>query len=209
MSAGLLAVWMQIPAELDEEFNAWYNEEHVPERMGVPGFLAARRYTGVGDDCRYMAHYDLESVDVLHREPYASISAKPTAWTRRILSKLRENVRSEYELVQSIGDASPEPAPYALLVRLGTAPEDEAELDSWYTQDHLPALQSVPGCYRARRFRAVSGTPRNLAIYDLASPDVPDSDAWHKAADSPWTLRMRPKFTVRARDLGRLILSRG
>lgn len=34
---GLLAVWNDIAAEDEAEFNAWYVEEHVPERLGIPG----------------------------------------------------------------------------------------------------------------------------------------------------------------------------
>ena len=27
-----------------DELNAWYDEEHLPERLSCPGFLAARRF---------------------------------------------------------------------------------------------------------------------------------------------------------------------
>jgi hypothetical protein len=197
---------MQVPSELDEEFNAWYNTEHVPERMAVPGFLTARRYLVEGGPGRYMAHYDLDELGVLHAEPYASISRNPTPWTRRIGRKLAENIRNEYELVQSIGQAPSDAAPYALLVRIETAPEDDGELNAWYEQDHLPALQGVDGCYRARRFRATVGSPRYLAIYEFANGQVSTSDAWRNAAASDWTLRMRPKWRNFSADRGKLIL---
>jgi len=205
--SGLLAVWMQVPSELDEEFNSWYNTEHVPERMAVPGFLTARRYVVDSTPGHYMAHYDLADLGVLHSEPYASISRNPTPWTRRIVLKLAENIRNEYELVQSIGQAPADVAPYALFVRIETAPEDDAELNAWYEQDHLAALQGVAGCYRARRFRATVGSPRYLAIYEFANGNVSTSDRWRNAAGSDWTLRMRPKFRNFSADLGKLILS--
>jgi hypothetical protein len=207
--SGLLAVWMKVPAGLEEEFNAWYDDEHVPERMAVPGFLTARRYVAQGAPARYMANYDLTATNVLHTEPYTSIRRKPTPWTRRIVGKLIENIRNEYELVQSIGEAPPEPAPYALLVRIETAPEDDAELNAWYEREHLGALQGVPGCYRARRFRATVGSPRYLAIYELANSEVRTSDAWRNAANTDWTLRLRPKFRNFSADLGKLIVSKG
>ena len=37
---GLLLVMMDIDPEYEGEFNRWYNEEHVPERLSVPGFLS-------------------------------------------------------------------------------------------------------------------------------------------------------------------------
>ena len=39
----LLVVYADVDVEHDAEFNAWYNEEHVPERLSAPGFLAAAR----------------------------------------------------------------------------------------------------------------------------------------------------------------------
>ena len=34
---GMLAVWCDIPENLENEFNRRYNEEHVFERLSVPG----------------------------------------------------------------------------------------------------------------------------------------------------------------------------
>jgi hypothetical protein len=35
---GLLAVWADVDPEVEAEFNEWYDKEHVPERLAVPGF---------------------------------------------------------------------------------------------------------------------------------------------------------------------------
>jgi hypothetical protein len=43
-----------------------------------------------------------------------------------------------------------------------------------------------------------------VALYHLAKPDVPQSDAWKKAANTPWTERIRPHF----RDLLRFRCTR-
>jgi hypothetical protein len=59
--------------------------------------------------------------------------------------------------------------------------------------------------YGARRYRATAGAPKYLAVYELASADVRQSDAWRKAADSPWTLKMRPKHRNLATNLGQLL----
>jgi hypothetical protein len=31
---GLLMVYSDVPAELDEEYNRWYNEEHIAQLLG-------------------------------------------------------------------------------------------------------------------------------------------------------------------------------
>ena len=40
---GFLLVFMHPPAECEEEFNAWYDTEHIPERLSVPGILTGLR----------------------------------------------------------------------------------------------------------------------------------------------------------------------
>ena len=59
----------------EDGFNAWYDEEHVPLRLAVPGFLNARRYKAAEANWpRYLALYDLESVDVLKTSQYARLA---------------------------------------------------------------------------------------------------------------------------------------
>ncbi len=44
---GLLMVWVDVPADKEEEFNHWYNEERLQELLAVPGVLNAARYEAV------------------------------------------------------------------------------------------------------------------------------------------------------------------
>src|SRR2546430_13563153 len=37
---GLMMVWADVPADKEKEFNRWYNEEHLAERLALPGFLS-------------------------------------------------------------------------------------------------------------------------------------------------------------------------
>ncbi len=75
-------------------------------------------------------------------------------------------------------------------------PAAEAEFNEWYNTEHLPQLAAVPGVLTARRFQAAGPDieKKYLALYHLTSPDVSRSDAWAKAANTPWTERMRPHF---------------
>ena len=45
--SALLMVWCDVPADKEDDFNRWYNEEHLAERLAVPGFLSAARYETV------------------------------------------------------------------------------------------------------------------------------------------------------------------
>ena len=68
----LLVVFMEPEPGTEREFNQWYNQHHVPERVSVPGILSARRFELCeGEDAiKYLAIYELENESVLNSEPY-------------------------------------------------------------------------------------------------------------------------------------------
>jgi hypothetical protein len=41
---GAIAIWNGLAADGEDDFYRWHNTEHMPERVGVPGFLRGRRY---------------------------------------------------------------------------------------------------------------------------------------------------------------------
>ena len=87
---GFLLVIMQPPPAMEEEFNAWYDTEHVPERLAVPGFLSARRFVNLDGHPRYLAMYDLERVEVLDSDAYQAVSGVSfSPWTKRVTSRVR------------------------------------------------------------------------------------------------------------------------
>src|SRR5206468_463103 len=75
---GLLMVWADVPADKENEFNRWYNDEHLAERLSVPGFLSAARYEAVKGGPKHLACYELESVAVLESDAYRHVQAHPT-----------------------------------------------------------------------------------------------------------------------------------
>jgi len=79
---GLLMVWTDVPADKEDELNRWYNEEHLAERLSIPGFLSAARYEAVKSGPKHLAYYELESPEVLESEAYKDVQAHPTAWTK-------------------------------------------------------------------------------------------------------------------------------
>jgi hypothetical protein len=206
----LLGVWMDPAPEREEDLNRWYAEEHLPDRLSMPGWLTGRRYVSLEGAHKYVALYDLEDLGALSSPTYRQAQANSTPWTRRVVDNLRSFTRTEYELLQALGESPKGGAPYALLVRLETDAEHDAELNEWYEQEHLPALAGVPGCVAARRYRMAAGTPESvkyLMIYEAADRETIRGAAWNKAADTEWTRRMRPHFRKRKDNIAQLIAS--
>jgi hypothetical protein len=84
----LLMVSMEPPAALEDEFHDWYDTEHVPQRLALPGFTSGSRWTCIDGWPRWMALYDLASSAAVHSDAYRSVSGeRSTPWSRRILPR--------------------------------------------------------------------------------------------------------------------------
>ena len=69
---GLMIVWADIPADKEEDFNKWYNEEHLAELLSVPGILNAARYEAVKSGPKHLACYELDSPSVVESDDFIS-----------------------------------------------------------------------------------------------------------------------------------------
>lgn len=68
-------------------------------------------------------------------------------------------------------------------------PQDEAEFNRWYDEEHITHLLSVPGFLNAGRYVAVKGGPKYLAMYELEEANVLRTSAFLDAVrytPSPW-----------------------
>jgi hypothetical protein len=87
----LYLVHTDIPADIVDDYNAWYDQEHLPRLVGVPGVERARRYVAdPGLSPRYLTAYDLSIKDAF--ESPEGLKARKTPWTERMRS-LFQNTR--------------------------------------------------------------------------------------------------------------------
>ena len=87
---GFLLVMMDAPPAFEEEFNAWYDTEHLPERLAVPGFETGLRFVCLSGHPRYLAMYDLAHPQVLDSPEYLRVAFENSSpWTRRVLQRVR------------------------------------------------------------------------------------------------------------------------
>ncbi|MDN5927591.1 MAG: hypothetical protein L0I29_10995 [Hyphomicrobiales bacterium] len=85
---GLLLVTMEPVPSLEEEFNAWYDTEHVPERQAIEGIFTGLRFVCQQGWPRYMALYDLDDISRLDSAAYRACSGENfSPWSRRMISK--------------------------------------------------------------------------------------------------------------------------
>ncbi|MGB8668897.1 MAG: hypothetical protein WCD29_03845, partial [Pseudolabrys sp.] len=96
-SQGLLLVMADIDPAIERDFNQWYEQEHLSERMAIPGFLRARRVTAIEGSPKSLALYDLETSEILNSAAYRHVvGAGKSAWTRRMEPQFRNFTRNVY-----------------------------------------------------------------------------------------------------------------
>ena len=126
---GILLVTMEPPAAIEEEFNDWYDTEHIPERAGIHGFESALRFVCIDGWPRYLAIYDLAYPDVLNEEEYGRVSGKNfSPWTRRIQGKVRGQYRAVGTQVYPGNARTGNPARLTLLRFSGVQPSAEQRI---------------------------------------------------------------------------------
>jgi hypothetical protein len=116
MQAGILAVWNDCRRGDEAEYEAWYQGEHLRERVAVPGFVYARRFVALEDiSPRYFTYYETETPDVLRSPAYLERGANPTPMTRHIMGGIFQNMtRTVCRRAQRVGEME---GAYALAAR--------------------------------------------------------------------------------------------
>ncbi len=204
---GLLMVWADIDPEHEAEYHRWYDEEHIAHLLAVPGFLSAGRYVALKVGPKYLAMYELETVDVLKTAAFLDgVRFRPSA--RRVAASggtigrnyLINGYRQIFPRKTHPIEQTQGPAPFLQMGRIDIPAAMEEEFNDWYNTAYIPPYLEVPGCLGARRYVAVDGQPKYLTLYEFETATVSESEAWVKARDSnPWSNRVRPAMR---HDLG-------
>jgi hypothetical protein len=99
-----LAIANTVDPAMRAEYEAWHTFEHVPERLTMPGFMAARRYVqDRGDDQHYLTLYDLDDAEALATARYHHLLANPTTASRRMRPHMGAFRRFAYREMMRFG----------------------------------------------------------------------------------------------------------
>jgi hypothetical protein len=90
-----------------------------------------------------------------------------------------------------------------MAVALEPEPAYEAEFNDWYTTEHIVRGATAPGVLRVRRFRAVEGEPRYLALWDFTSLQAARDPAFVATLRTPWSARIQQHYRRLFRGLYR------
>ena len=75
-SPGILAIFNNVAPGREAEFEAWFQHEHLAERIAVPGFLIGRRHEAISGQPRYFNFYVTQSVGCSNPQPISGGSTR-------------------------------------------------------------------------------------------------------------------------------------
>ena len=97
----ILVVMMDVDPDHEEEFNRWYNEEHLLERLEIPGYVSARRFkleegNGV---LKFLCIWELEDASPLESDQYKAQRARPSELRDMANKYITERARGLYKQI--------------------------------------------------------------------------------------------------------------
>jgi hypothetical protein len=151
MIRGILAVWSDITPEAAADYDAWYEQSHMFERLAVEGIHRARHYRTVAGAQQHFTYFMADTARVFKSPAYLESANNASPWTQRILPHFRNTNRTAFNVVQRTGwgyGAS------AMTLRLAAETGRETELLDWLGQSLFPELLQQPGIIGAQIWKA-------------------------------------------------------
>jgi hypothetical protein len=151
-----MALSFDVEAGAIVEHDQWHTQEHMPERLSIPGFLRGSRWIAEGGSPRYFVLYEVRDLAVLTGPDYLARLNSPTPWTAKLMTRYRGLRRGLCNLRASAGTG----LGHALLtIHYAPAAGRERELHEWLAHHALPGMASQPGFASAHVLEAAAAAP--------------------------------------------------
>lgn len=182
---------MEPPAPLTDRFHEWYETDHIPARMALPGFRGARRFRALAGEPEYLAIYEMDSLAALESDAYLELKRAPSRLTDDMLAKVDGFTRFTCEQLSDFGGAGH--GAFTSVVAFAVPEDQTAEFDTWYETEHVPMLLEAPDWLRVHRYRVISGDGgpwTRIAVHELANKEVMESPERARARQGPLRERL-------------------
>jgi hypothetical protein len=197
---GILLAFLDIPPEYTQEYNRWYDLDHLPEHISKADVLVARRYVAprdlrdgdgalpaeaLGGHAPYLTIYSFGVDDFAGDAALDGWRTKDAGIVRagRYWRMGRGRYAKRWRLVESRACpsvlVSEEAVPYlahrGVIVALGRAPSVEQRdgAVAWWANTHLVDLFAVPGVLGALRFDPLDAADQDQVLHVLLLGDDP------------------------------------
>ncbi len=104
----IMVVMMDVEPEHEAEFNRWYDEEHLVERLEIPGYVSARRFKleeGRGGVLKYLCIWEMDDSSPLESEEYQAQRLRPSELRDRVNTYITQRSRGIYKQIYPLEGA--------------------------------------------------------------------------------------------------------
>lgn len=201
-SNALLLIFTEPGTDLPlDEYNQWYDEEHVPSKVQAPGVLSGQRYQQIdGAKPSWAAAYDLESVDVLQSAVYQKLATDQSEHEASCMARIRLLDRRVFKLIYSAGEMPQGRENVVVFNSITPAASLEGDFLRWYKEEHIPMLSKVPGWIRTRQFELVSSgsssepqanwPPKLITVHEWTDGSGLESVEFKEATSTAWRAKV-------------------
>jgi hypothetical protein len=187
-------VFSNAVAGKEDEYNRWYDTQHAPDVVAVPGFVTAQRMVASDVQLRkttpptkYLVVYQIVTNDLaaVNREVARRIQTGQTVMSASFdgtAAAPNGIFRAKGPVLEHRGwtPGASEGSTYYQLVFVNPVPGRDREFNAWYEQQHLPEMVSMPGFATGQRLQLVDAEPggtrstfQYLVMYKIVTGDLP------------------------------------
>lgn len=167
LGSAAMLLSFDVVEEAIAEHDQWHTQEHLPERLSIPGFVRGTRWVALQGQPRYFVMYEVERLATLSSAAYLERLNHPSPWTAKIMPHYRGMARGFCSVTRSFGLGI---GHAGLLLRFQPAAGTESSLRDWLLQD-LARLPSRPGIGSAHLFEGAL-TPQMTSEQRIRGADA-------------------------------------
>src|SRR6266511_208616 len=173
---GVWAIWYEVNARDWSDYQTWFHEVHIPEKLSRPGYLWAA-HDALEEGKGYLALFGGASAHTFLAPSPGQLAQLQSDETKRFMRMrqrssaciLAEEIRVDGpDVEQRAANGTPGP-----VIQFGNynaaSPAVEEELGAWYAQERLPLLSKLPGCIGVRKMLATVGAQKHGILHEFVS----------------------------------------
>ncbi len=208
---GAVAIWNGIAEDGRAEFYAWHLQEHMPERLGIAGFLRGRRFRAADKATHpeFFTLYETATFQVTQGIDYLNRLDAPTPWTKRATSRFLTTSRALGRVLASFGTG---PGGAVLTMRFDVQ-DDAAQAETMALAQLLLTVSSKPEITGAHLLRADQDASQSKTAESRDRTDIEAPARWVILVEAcssdalrPALAHLRRRRSLRSAAVGRYLL---
>ena len=184
LGSAAVTIWCDVEPGVRPEFDDWHTNEHLPERLAIPGFLRGSRWVAADGGKGVFILYEVADAAVLTSAAYLERLNNPTPWSRKMMPRHMRMMRGLCRVVRSTGSSL---GPGMLTIRLSPREGSEGRLEAWVAAE-LPNQSGRAHLLRSIAAPAIGQTTEQKIRGGDSAPD--------------WILLVNGEGALRADSLG-------